>query len=72
MNEIGFYRLTEVLKIIPVCRSKWFYGIKKGLYPQPIKHGKSSFWPKSDIHNLVRQIKKDGEKNELMEEEKEE
>lgn len=68
MEDIGFYRLGDVLRILPVCRSQWFKGIRDGIYPPPVKHGKSSFWPKTVIHNLVRKIEKDGGSSEVAEE----
>ena len=68
MEESGFYRLNDVLKILPVCKSKWFKGIRDGIYPPPIKHGASSLWTKAVIHKLVRQIEKNGEGSDLEEE----
>lgn len=68
MDEIGFYRLNDVLKILPICKSLWFKGIREGKYPSPIKHGASSLWPKKGIHNLVRQIEKNGGESDHEEE----
>lgn len=32
-QNLGFMRLTEVLKLIPVSKSAWWDGVKKGDYP---------------------------------------
>lgn len=53
---IGYYRFSDVMKIFPVCRSAWFAGVRTGKYPAPIKHGRTSFWRKVDIHKLVRAV----------------
>lgn len=67
MNKIGFFRLTEVLKIFPICRSAWFKGIREGKYPAPIKHGASSFWRKTDIYDLVRRTEGNGKDEKTLE-----
>ena len=41
---------------IPVSASSWWSGVKKGIYPQPIKLGpRITAWRKSDIEALVKQ-----------------
>lgn len=60
MEEIGFYRLTEVQRIFPVCKSAWFAGIRKGIYPRPVKLGKTSLWKKADIHQLIKKVEQGG------------
>ncbi|NBW37954.1 MAG: AlpA family phage regulatory protein [Cytophagia bacterium] len=35
----GFLRLSELLKIIPVGKTKWWQGVKSKRYPQPVKLG---------------------------------
>lgn len=56
MDEIGYYRFSDVQKIFPVCRSAWFAGVRVGKYPSPVKHGRTSLWRKVDIHKLVRAV----------------
>lgn len=47
-------RLEDVLKILPVSKSTWYDGIKKGLYPKPIKIGsRISCWRYEDIVKLI-------------------
>lgn len=40
--------------IIPVSASSWWYGVKSGKYPQPIKLGpRTTVWLKSDVLALL-------------------
>lgn len=51
----GFLRLEAVLTILPVSRSTWYAGIKKGIYPQPSKKlgERIAMWHVDDIRQLV-------------------
>ncbi len=61
MPEIGFLRLPEVLKIIPVGRSSFWLGVKTGRYPAPCRLGpKTVAWRVEDIRNLVAQLSATG------------
>jgi len=43
--------------IIPVSRSQWLQGVKKGIYPEPIKFGtKLVVWKLSDITHLINSL----------------
>lgn len=54
---IGFMRLKEVLKIIPVGKTTWWNGVRNGQYPQPIKIGvRVTAWRNIDIRNLVERL----------------
>jgi predicted DNA-binding transcriptional regulator AlpA len=56
LPEIGFLRITEVLRLYPVSRSSWWQGIRDGKYPAPIKLGpRTSAWKISDILALIAQ-----------------
>jgi len=56
-NQIGFYRLTEVLKIYPVSKSEWWLGVKERRYPAAIRLTKrTTCWRKSDIFALVEKL----------------
>lgn len=47
-------RLEAVLQILPVSKSTWYDGIKKGIYPKPIKIGsRISCWRYEDIVKLI-------------------
>ncbi len=56
LPEIGFIRLPEVLKFIPVGKSTWWRGVKTGRYPQPVKLGaRITAWRSEDIRALIEQ-----------------
>ena len=47
-------RLKEVLTLIPVSQSAWWKGIKKGIYPQPVKLSpRVTTWRLSEIRALI-------------------
>lgn len=53
----GFVRFKGVQAKIPVSRSTWYEGIKRGKYPKPIRLSEGvSVWRVSDIDELCRQI----------------
>lgn len=50
----GFVRLRQVLAVVPVSRSSWWDGIRKGKYPAPIKLGpRTTAWRVEDIRALI-------------------
>lgn len=54
LPETGFVRLPVVLKVIPVGKSSWWAGVKKGHYPAPVKLGpRTTAWRAQDIRDLV-------------------
>jgi len=55
--ETGFIRLPVVLSLIPISKSSLYAGIKKGLYPAPVKLSeRTSAWRVEDIRNLIEKI----------------
>jgi prophage regulatory protein len=47
-------RLREVLELIPVSKSTWWVGIKRGKYRQPIKLGpRLTCWRLRDVLELT-------------------
>jgi hypothetical protein len=67
MPETGFLRLPQIIgnlksnppipPIIPICRSSWWSGIQKGLYPKGIKLSERvTVWKVDDIRELVKSI----------------
>jgi predicted DNA-binding transcriptional regulator AlpA len=48
-------RLSDVLKIIPVCRASWYVGIAKGRFPRPVKLGRTSVWRAEEIRQVIEQ-----------------
>lgn len=53
--------LKEVLALIPVSKSCWYAGVASGRFPTPVKCGRRSFWPQSDIMNFIENLKRAGE-----------
>ena len=50
----GLLRLKEVLELIPVSKSTWYAGIKKGTYPKPVKIGaRASAWRIEEIEGII-------------------
>ena len=63
----GFVRLPTIIgdpksdppkpALIPVCSSSWWNGIKKGIYPKPIKIGpNTTAWRVEDIRKLIEKL----------------
>jgi len=47
-------KLPDVLAIVPVSYTRWYEGIKSGLYPSPVRIGlRSVAWRAADIKKLV-------------------
>lgn len=56
LPETGFLRLPEVLRYIPVGKTTWWNGVKRGRYPKPVKLGtRITAWRAEDIHTLIAQ-----------------
>ena len=57
LPETGFVRLAHVLKIIPVCRTAWFAGVKEGRFPKPVSLGpRTSAYRVEDIRALIAHL----------------
>lgn len=64
----GFLRVNQIIGdpkrgipgIIPISRSSWWQGVARGVYPQPVRHGRVTFWRISDIQALVERISAEG------------
>lgn len=57
MQQVGFLRLPQVLKLIPVCRATWWAGCKAGRFPKPVKLGpRTTAWKAEDIAALVEKL----------------
>jgi predicted DNA-binding transcriptional regulator AlpA len=51
---IGFYRLPQILNLIPMSKSSWWNGINSGDFPEGFNIGSNiTVWQKSDIHKLL-------------------
>ena len=57
LPETGFVRLPVVLSIIPICKSSFYKGIRKGVYPAPVKLSeRTSAWRVEDIRELIESL----------------
>ena len=60
--EIGFVRLPDVLRHIPVSRSAWWAGIQEGRFPAPVKLGpRTTAWRAEDILALIDRLGRPGQ-----------
>lgn len=50
-------RARDVLTVFPVSPSYWEKKVALGVFPQPVKMGKISFWKAEDISALIDKIK---------------
>lgn len=56
-KEQGFYRLPEVLQMIPVSKSSWWAGIASGKYPKGCKISeRTTAWRVEHIHALIDEL----------------
>lgn len=57
LPSTGFVRLSSILAPlgpIPVAKSTWWAGVKKGRYPAPVKLGpRITAWRVEDIRKLI-------------------
>jgi len=57
LEQEGFMRLPEVLRIIPISKTQWWEGVRDGRYPKSVKLGpRTTAWLVSDIRKLVKQL----------------
>lgn len=57
LPEVGFLRLSDVLKLIPLSKSAWFRGVSAGLFPRPVKLTKrASGYRAEDIRALLERL----------------
>jgi len=62
LPEIGFLRLPDVLRHIPVSRSAWWAGIQKGHFPAPVKLGpRTTAWRVEEIRELIARLGRPGQ-----------
>ena len=57
--------LKEVLDLIPVSKSCWYAGVASRRFPAPVKCGRRSFWPQSQIVEFIESLKAQGVTNDL-------
>lgn len=48
-------RLPQILKILPISKSKFWQLVKSGEFPKPIKIGRSSFWTLEQTQAFIKE-----------------
>lgn len=60
LDDLALLRLPDVLRLIPVSRSKWWAGVAEGIYPKPIKISpRVTCWRCSDVRALLNSFEPD-------------
>lgn len=50
----GFVRLPQILKVIPVSKTTWFEGVRRGRYPRGVMLSPNTrAWAVDDIRKLI-------------------
>lgn len=56
-SNAALLRLPEVLKLFPVSQAGWHQGVRKGIYPKPVKIGlRAVAWRRCDIEKLISDV----------------
>jgi len=55
---VALIRIPQILKVMPVSKSKFWLMVQKGEFPKPIKIGRSSFWTIEQVHGFIRERSK--------------
>jgi prophage regulatory protein len=50
---ITLMRIPQILKVMPVSKSKFWLMVQKGEFPKPIKIGRSSFWTFEQVQTFI-------------------
>lgn len=50
---ITLMRIPQILKMMPVSKSKFWLMVQKGEFPKPIKIGRSSFWTIEQVQTFI-------------------
>lgn len=55
--NIGFYRVTQILQLIPIGKSTWWAWVNSGRAPAGVKLSQSvTAWRKDDIHTFIEKL----------------
>lgn len=59
ISDVGFMRLETILKLLPISKSTWYRGCKKGMFPKPLKlYERITVWRVEDVMELINKINK--------------
>lgn len=57
LPETGFLRLNQFLgTLIPLGKTRWFEGVRRGEFPKPKKVGRASLYKVEDIKSLIEKL----------------
>ncbi len=57
-SGVGVLRLSEILRLLPICRSTWVTGVKSGRFPPPLElTPNSAVWRVADVRRCIDQLK---------------
>jgi prophage regulatory protein len=51
---VTLMRIPQILKVMPVSKSKFWLMVQKGEFPKPIKIGRSSFWTIEQVQSFIQ------------------
>ena len=51
--NVTLMRIPQILKVMPVSKSKFWLMVQKGEFPKPIKIGRSSFWTIEQVQTFI-------------------
>jgi predicted DNA-binding transcriptional regulator AlpA len=55
LPEVGFVRLPDVLRVIPLGKTSWWEGVRSGRFPKPVKlSARCTAWRAEDIRQLIK------------------
>ena len=57
LPEVGYLRLSDVLKLIPIAKTAWYAGVREGRFPAPVKlTRRASGYRVGDIRALIARL----------------
>jgi prophage regulatory protein len=54
-RQVNLIRIPQILKMLPISKSKFWLMVQKGEFPKPIKIGRSSFWTIEQVQTFIRE-----------------
>ncbi|MBU3548248.1 AlpA family transcriptional regulator [Polynucleobacter sp. P1-05-14] len=52
--NVTLMRIPQILKMMPISKSKFWLMVQKGEFPKPIKIGRSSFWTFEQVQTFIK------------------
>ena len=53
--NVTLMRIPQILKMMPISKSKFWLMVQKGEFPKPIKIGRASFWTIEQVQTFIRE-----------------